>query len=138
MLIVAEGTIHEPIRDQSRSAASAWLGPMTDSGMFHGGWIDEPGQRLWMVLSASDLDEAQERLDTLPPVSEGSVSFKTCPGVRHPLLLTNLPRVLAESFGLVHTCLIGKVAAMPKQYDAQTKAKAIRLPGGTQHEQPWC
>jgi transposase len=29
--------------------------------------------------------------------------------------------------GLVHTSLIGKVAAMPKQYDDQTKAKAVRL-----------
>jgi hypothetical protein len=75
MLIVAQGTIHQPIGDQSRRAASAWLGPMSDAGMFHGGWIDEDGQRLWMVLSASDLDEAQERLNNLPPVSDGSVSF---------------------------------------------------------------
>ena len=75
MLIVAEGTIHQPIEDQSRRAAQAWLGPMTDVGMFHGGWIDERGQRLWMVLSASDLDEAHERLGNLPPVSDGSVSF---------------------------------------------------------------
>jgi hypothetical protein len=28
-----------------------------------------------MVLSAADLDEAQERLNNLPPVSDGSVSF---------------------------------------------------------------
>jgi hypothetical protein len=28
-----------------------------------------------MVLSASDLDEAQKRLGNLPPVSDGSVSF---------------------------------------------------------------
>jgi hypothetical protein len=75
MLIVAEGTIHQPVGDQSRRAAAAWLGPMTDAGIFHGGWIDERGNRLWMVLSASDLDEVQERLDNLPPVSDGSVSF---------------------------------------------------------------
>jgi hypothetical protein len=75
MLIVAEGTIHQPVGDQSRRAAAAWLGPMSDAGVFHGGWIDERGNRVWMVLSASDLDEAQERLENLPPVSDGSVSF---------------------------------------------------------------
>ncbi|HEY6811218.1 MAG TPA: hypothetical protein VI074_00875 [Propionibacteriaceae bacterium] len=75
MLILAQGTIHQPVGDQSRRAAAAWLGPMTDAGVFHGGWIDERGGRLWMVLSASDLDEAQQRLDNLPPVSDGSVSF---------------------------------------------------------------
>lgn len=58
MLIVAEGTIHQPVGDQSRRAAAAWLGPMTDAGIFHGGWIDERGNRLWVVLSAADLDEA--------------------------------------------------------------------------------
>ena len=28
---------------------------------------------------------------------------------------------------LVRTFLIGRVAAMPKQYDAETRAKAVRL-----------
>jgi hypothetical protein len=75
MLIVAEGTIHQPVGDQVRRAAAAWLGPMADAGVFHGGWIDERGNRLWMVLSATDLHEAQERIEDLPPVSDGLVSF---------------------------------------------------------------
>ena len=29
--------------------------------------------------------------------------------------------------GLVHTFLIGRVVVMPKEYDAETKAKAVRL-----------
>jgi hypothetical protein len=75
MLIIAEGTIYRPVTDQERRAAAAWLGPMTDAGFLHGGWIDPAGNRLWMVISAPDLAEAQQRLDNLPPVRDGSVSF---------------------------------------------------------------
>jgi hypothetical protein len=75
MLIIAEGTIYRPVTDQERRAAAAWLGPMTDAGFLHGGWIDPAGNRLWMVISAPDLVEAQQRLDNLPPVRDGSVSF---------------------------------------------------------------
>jgi hypothetical protein len=75
MLIIAQGTIHRPVTDHERRAAAAWLGPMTDRGFLHGGWIDPTGQRLWMVISAPDLADAQQRLDDLPPVRDGSVSF---------------------------------------------------------------
>jgi len=47
---------------------------MTDAGFLHGGWIDPAGNRLWMVISAPDLVEAQQRLDNLPPVRDGPVS----------------------------------------------------------------
>ncbi|HEV2931026.1 MAG TPA: hypothetical protein VGW74_20275 [Propionibacteriaceae bacterium] len=48
---------------------------MTDAGFLHGGWIDPTGNRLWMVISAPDLADAQQRLDHLPPAWAGSVSF---------------------------------------------------------------
>jgi len=67
MLIIAQGTIYRPVTDQERRAAAAWLGPMTDAGFLHGGWIDPAGNRLWMVISAPDLAEAQQRLDKSPP-----------------------------------------------------------------------
>lgn len=79
MLILAPGSIDHAVGEQSRRAAAAWLGPMTDSGLLHGGWIDEKGHRLWMVLSATHLDDARERLDNLPPVADGSVSFTLAP-----------------------------------------------------------
>jgi hypothetical protein len=75
MLIIAEGTIHHPFPDHERRAADAWLGPMTDAGFLHGGWIDPTGNRVWMVISAPDLADAQQRLDHLPLVRDGSVSF---------------------------------------------------------------
>ena len=75
MLMIAQGTVHRPVTDHERRAASAWLGPMTDTGFLQGGWVDPTGQRLWMVISAPDLTDAQQRLDNLPPVRDGSVSF---------------------------------------------------------------
>ena len=75
MLMIAKGTIHRPVTDQERRAASAWLGPMTDAGFLHGGWIETAGHHLWMVISAPDLVDAQQRLDNLPPARAGSVSF---------------------------------------------------------------
>jgi hypothetical protein len=38
---------------------------MLDAGFLHGGWIDTTEQRLWLVISATDLAEAQQRLDGL-------------------------------------------------------------------------
>ena len=75
MLMIAQGTIHHPVTDQERRTAAAWLGPMTDAGFLHGGWIEANGHHLWMVISAADLAEAQQRLDDLPPARAGSVSF---------------------------------------------------------------
>ncbi len=75
MLMIAEGTIHNPITDQEHRTAAAWLGPMTDAGFLHGGWIEPTGHRLWMVISAPDPADAQQRLDDLPPAQAGSVSF---------------------------------------------------------------
>ena len=75
MLMIAEGTIHRPVTEQEHRAAAAWLGPMTDAGFLHGGWIDPTGNRLWMVISAPDLADAQQRLDGLPFARDGSASF---------------------------------------------------------------
>ena len=62
MLIIAQGTIYRPVTDQERRAAAAWLGPMTDAGFLHGGWIDPAGNRLWMVISAPDLADIRVAL----------------------------------------------------------------------------
>lgn len=79
MLLIVEGTVHHPIAEESRRAASAWLGPMADSGFLHSGWIDRGGRRLWMVVSAADAAQAQERLSDLPVARDGSVSFTLTP-----------------------------------------------------------
>jgi hypothetical protein len=63
MLMIAEGTLHHPVTDQEHRMAAAWLVPMIDAGFLHGGWIDTTEHRLWMVISATDLAEAQQRLD---------------------------------------------------------------------------
>ena len=75
MLLIVEGTLHHPVTDQEHRKAAAWLVPMIDAGFLHGGWIDATEQRLWMVISAADLAEAQRRLDGLPFARDGSASF---------------------------------------------------------------
>ena len=75
MLMIAEGTLHHQVTEQEHRMATAWLVPMIDAGFLHGGWIDTTEQRLWMVISASDLAEAQQRLDGLPFARDGSASF---------------------------------------------------------------
>ena len=75
MLIIAEGTLHHPVTEQEHRMAAAWLVPMIDAGFLHGGWIDTADQRLWLVISAQDLAEAQQRLDGLPFARDGSASF---------------------------------------------------------------
>jgi hypothetical protein len=75
MLMIAEGTLHHPVTDQEHRAAAAWLVPMLDAGFLHGGWIDTTDNRLWLVISATDLAEAQQRLDDLPFARDGTASF---------------------------------------------------------------
>jgi hypothetical protein len=75
MLILAEGTIHRPVLDDQRPATQAWLGPMVDGGFLQSGYADMPGNRLWMFLSSPDLKDANQRLQDLPVVQDGSVSF---------------------------------------------------------------
>ena len=75
MLMIAEGTIHRPLTEQEHRSAAACLGPLTDAGFLHGGWLDPTGNRLWMVISAPDLAAARQRLDDLPVGWDGSVSF---------------------------------------------------------------
>ena len=79
MLLIVEGTVHRRVVGEDRRAASAWLGPMADGGFLHGGWIDHAGTRMWMVVSATDESEAQERLADLPVARDGSVSFTLTP-----------------------------------------------------------
>jgi hypothetical protein len=75
MLMIAEGTIHQQVTDQQHRMATGWLVPMLDAGFLHGGWIDMTEQRLWLVISATDVAEAQERLDGLPFARDGLASF---------------------------------------------------------------
>ena len=75
MLLIAEGILHHPVTDQEHRLASAWLVPMIDAGFLHGGWIDTTDHRVWMVISAPDLADAQQRLNDLPFARDGSASF---------------------------------------------------------------
>ena len=79
MLMIAEGTLHHPVTDQEHRAAAAWLVPMLDAGFLHGGWIETTEHRLWLVISATDLADAQQRLDGLPFARDGSASFTLTP-----------------------------------------------------------
>ena len=75
MLMIAEGTLNRPVTQQEHRLAAAWLVPMLDAGFLHGGWIDTTEQRLWLVISATDLAEAQQRLDGLPFALDETASF---------------------------------------------------------------
>jgi hypothetical protein len=75
VLFLAEGRINEPIEGVDHDIAAAWLGPMVDSGFLHSGYLDSGGQRVLMVLSAPDREAVDMRLNDLPIVRKGSVSF---------------------------------------------------------------
>ena len=75
MLMIAEGTLNRPVTEQEHSMATGWLVPMLDAGFLHGGWMDTTEQRLWLVISATDVAEAQERIEGLPFVRDGLASF---------------------------------------------------------------
>jgi hypothetical protein len=75
VLFIAEGKIHQPIEATDHKTAAAWLGPMVDAGFLQSGYLDAAGQRVLMVLSAPDADAVAKRLDNLPIVHDGSVSF---------------------------------------------------------------
>lgn len=79
MLVLVEGTLQQPLPEKARRAASAWLGPMADQGVLHGGWVDRAGERVWMVVSAEDLAAAQETVGDLPVARDGTVSFTFTP-----------------------------------------------------------
>ena len=75
MLMIAEGTLSRPVTEQEHRVAAAWLVPMLDAGFLHGGWIESTDHRVWLVISAGDLAEAQQRLDGLPFARDGLASF---------------------------------------------------------------
>lgn len=75
MMFIVEGTVHHQVPAEEQRASSAWLGPMADRGFLHGGWVDAGRRRVWMVVSAEDQAEAQERIGDLPVARDGSVSF---------------------------------------------------------------
>ena len=77
MLILAEGTVHSAVDEEERASMLAWLGPMVDDGFLINGYLDPAITRLIMVLSSPTLRAAKERLDDLPPVQDGSVTFTT-------------------------------------------------------------
>jgi hypothetical protein len=51
MLIFAEGTVHQTLSDVERAAVQAWIGPMVDDGLTHGGYINIARDRVWILLS---------------------------------------------------------------------------------------
>jgi hypothetical protein len=79
MLILAEGTVHAALPEPDKAAMQAWLGPMVDAGMLQSGFLDTTASHVWMILTADDLDSANRRLDDLPAVRSGQVSFTTRP-----------------------------------------------------------
>jgi hypothetical protein len=79
MLFIADGHIGQPIRDDERAAVAAWLGPMVDAGFLQAGYLDAPGQRVVMILSAPDRVDVEERLADLPIVRDQRVSFTVSP-----------------------------------------------------------
>ena len=79
MLILAEGTIHRPLVGEEQTAAQAWLGPMVDGGFLQNAYIDNPRQRMWMVLSSESREEAEQRLGDMPIVRDSTVTFTLTP-----------------------------------------------------------
>jgi len=77
MLILAEGTVSHSLEGDARTAAQAWLGPMVDDGFVVDAYVNEPGGRVWILLSSPDLRSARQRLNDLPVVRDGVVSFAT-------------------------------------------------------------
>lgn len=77
MLILAEGTIHAELEHDKLNATHAWLGPMADAGMLQAGYVDNAARRVWMILTANDVEEVHRRLANLPVVASGQVSFQT-------------------------------------------------------------
>ena len=75
MLFIAEGRINRPVEETEHTVAAAWLGPMVDSGFLQSGYLDAAGQRVFMVLSAPDHVDVEERISDLPIVREGTVTF---------------------------------------------------------------
>ena len=77
MLILAEGTVHRTLENDERAPGWAWLGPMVDASFLQSGFINSVGDRVWPVLSSSDIDSATQQLADLPVVRDGPVSFST-------------------------------------------------------------
>ena len=75
MLMIAEGTLPNPVTAEVHRLASAWLVPMLNAGFLHNGWMDTTEHRVWLVISATDVAHAQERLNDLPFAQDGSASF---------------------------------------------------------------
>jgi hypothetical protein len=75
MMILAEGTVHRPLEDDERAAVWAWFGPMVDSGFMSYGVMSTAGDRIWLVLSSTDVDTATQRLADVPVVRDGSITF---------------------------------------------------------------
>jgi hypothetical protein len=55
---------------------------MTDAGFLHGGWIDPAGNRLWMVISAPDLVEAQQSRRSPPGAGRLGVTITRVDALR--------------------------------------------------------
>ena len=77
MLILAEGTVRDPLTPDRRREIEAWLGPMMDDGFLRGGYVDPEGRRVWMVLAADTHLDVVGRLGDLPAVRNGLLSFTT-------------------------------------------------------------
>ena len=77
MLIMAEGSIAHQLGDDGVAVIRAWLGPMVDAGFLQTGYLDSVHERVWMVLTSPDETSAVQRLNDLPMVRDGSISFTT-------------------------------------------------------------
>jgi hypothetical protein len=79
MLIMAEGEIHRPLESGEQLSAQAWLGPMVDGGFLHNAYIDRPRSRMWLVVSSDSVADARSRLNDMPVVRDGTVTFTMTP-----------------------------------------------------------
>jgi hypothetical protein len=75
MLMIAEGTLNRPVTGQEHRMAAAWLVPMLDGDSSTAAGSIRPNSALWLVISATDLAEAQQRIDGLPFARDETASF---------------------------------------------------------------
>ncbi len=74
-----KATCSDRCEESEQTIAAAWLGPMVDAGFLQSGYLDAGGNRVFMVLSAPDRVEVEQRINDLPVVREGTVSFTITP-----------------------------------------------------------
>ena len=79
MLFMALGTVLTPPSTIDHSTTAAWLQPMVNSGFLHSAFLDRHHGRVYLVVAAEDLQSVEQRLQALPVVRAGDVSFEVNP-----------------------------------------------------------